>query len=263
MLMVSTAQEIASPKKEVLVTESGIFTKNNLSHLYQLGYDEVEIQFADVATLEEIKKRLPECLGWEIIDQKKNKLYIRSIATTLETEFDILLRKSFQLTNEMAKSVLEALQQQQYSHLSEIRNLETLNNKFTDICIRILNKRGYKIPSRTMQIYEVVKNLERIADEFKYICDLLIDGNGKGKLAKEALGLFKDAVEYYLAFYELFYKFDPELKKRMYEQRKVLLKKGKGLLEKSTGVTSMFMYHTLDLVQNTYDGAGGYFALML
>jgi len=261
ILMVSTTKEIASPKKEVSVSDSGIFTKNNLSHLYQLGYDEIVIRYEDPSTLEEIKRRIVGCMGYEIIDQKENRVYIKSIATTIETEFDTLLRKSFQITNEMARSVLEALEKQEFEKLKEIRNMESLNNKFTDICLRILNKKGYKVPKRTMQIYEIVKNIERIADEFKYICNTFESYNKK--ISKEVLLAFKESIDYYLAFYEMFYKFDPKLKKKLYLGRKGLVKKYSTALEKSKGTEAMFYHHLINIVQKTYDGAGGYFALVL
>ena len=261
MLMLSTEQEIASPKKEVSITESGIFTKNNLSHLYQLGYDEIEVRFDESSVLEEIKKRLPNCIGFEIIDQKDNMVYIKSIATTIESEFDTLLRKSFQITNEMAKCTLDILKKSHYEKLKEIRNMEALNNKFTDVCIRILNKKGYKIPKRTMQIYEIVKNIERIADEFKYICDLFSDSSKK--IDKDMLNNFADAVEYYMVFYNMFYKFDQGLKKKIYLDRKNLLDRYYSTLERSKGINSRFLHHMINIVQKTYDGAGGYFALVL
>ena len=261
VLMLSTEQEIASPKKEFSATESGIFTKNNLSHLYQLGYDEIEIRFEDPKTIEELKERLPDCIGYAIIDQKGNKVYIKSIATTIESEFDTLLRKSFMITNEMAKEVLQALEKGEYGKLKEIRNMESLNNRFTDVCIRILNKKGYKVPKRTMQMYEIVKNIERIADEFKYICDLF-SGNNK-KLDKAVIESFKEAVDYYLAFYNMFYKFDPKLKEKIYLDRKKLLEKYNSQLKKSKGDISLFLHHLINIILKTYEGAGGYFALVL
>lgn len=261
MLLVSTDKESAAPKKEVSVSDYGVFTKNNLSHLYQLGYDEVEIKFDDNHTLEDIKKRLPGCIGFEIIDQKANKVYIKSIATALESEFDMLLRKSFLITNEMAKDVLSTLENQQYSKLKEIRNMESLNNKFTDVCIRILNKRGYKVPRRSMQMYEVVKNVERIADEFKYICDLF--ASYRKKINKDVLDCFGEAIDYYLAFYQMFYKFDAELKKKLYINRGVLVSKYSDRLAQSSGEEAVFLHNLINIVQKTYEGAGGYFALVL
>lgn len=260
-LVLSTEKEHSINKKEVTTTESGIFTKNNLSHLYQLGYDEIEIQFEDSETLKEIQQRLSNCIGFEIIDQKPNLVYIKSIATTLDTEFDTLLRKAFMITNEMARGILEALEQKEYARLKELRNMEVLNNKFTDVCIRILNKKGYKVPNRTMQMYEIIKNIERLGDEFKHICDLFDERNKLND--KELVKYFKETIEYYFAFYNIFYKFDPVLKKKIYLERKNLVQKYTTALEKTKGLEARFLHHLINIVEKTYEGTGGYFALSL
>ncbi len=260
-ILISTQKEFSDQKKEVSTSEYGMFTKNNLSHLYQLGYDDIEIRFENSYELEEIKKRVPNCIGFEIIDQKENKVHIKSIATTLESEFDTLLRKSFQVTNEMARSILEILEGGQYQKLREIRNMESLNNKFTDACIRILSKKGYKVQNRTMQIYEIIKNIERIADEFKYICDLFSDY--KGKTGREMMKLFGEAVDYYMAFYNMFYKFDAKLKRKIYLDRKEIMRKCMKQMKKSKGKEALFIHNIMNIVEKTYEGAGGYFALVL
>ncbi len=260
-ILISTQKEFSNQKKEVSTSEYGIFTKNNLSHLYQLGYDDIEIRFDNIGELEEIKKRMPNCIGFEIIDQKENTVHIKSIATTLESEFDTLLRKSFQVTNEMARSILEALEKGQHQKLMEIRSMESLNNKFTDACIRILNKKGYSVQRRTMQMYEIIKNIERIADEFKYVCDLFSDY--RGKAGRELVKLFSEAVDYYLAFYNMFYKFDAKLKRKIYIDRKGILQKCMKQIEKSKGKESLFIHNIMNIVEKTYEGAGGYFALVL
>jgi len=255
-IVISTEKQLASSKKQFSATDYGIFTKNNLSHLYQLGYDEIEVSYDDTTTLEEIKNRIQDCLGFEIIDQKPNKVYIKSIASAMESEFETLLKKSFQITNDMAKSMLTAFEKGEFEKLKEIKNMESLNNKFTDVCLRILNKKGYKKPNRVMQIYEVVKNIERIADEFKYLCVLL--ENSK-KLDKPLVDSFRQAADYYLAFYEMFYKFEPKLKQKLYKERESLVKKFSEQMSKNP----LFYHHLINIVMKTFDGAGGYFALVL
>ncbi|MBI4441358.1 phosphate uptake regulator PhoU [Candidatus Woesearchaeota archaeon] len=253
-LIVATQKATAATKKHI-TADQGVFTKNNLSHLYQLGYDEVEIQYRDAKTLDEIKQRLPDCIGFEIIDQKENWVLIKSIATTLDSEFDTLLRKAFQITNEMAKSIVSALERHEYAKLKDIRSMESLNNKFTDVCTRILNKRGYKVPHRTMQMYEIVKNIERIADEFKHLCDLTYPA----RQDKAVLDATKKVCDYYMTFSMMFYAFDPALKEKLYVQRKVLMQSCTKLIDKNP----LLIHHLLNIVEKTYDGAGGYFALML
>lgn len=260
-LHVSTTAAKGKTTKKIAVRDLGVFTKNNLSHLYQLGYDDIEIHFDDPLTLKVIKERLPECMGFEMIEQQPHRIRIKSIASTMEEEFDTLLRKSFLVTDDMATTLVKALKEQHYETLQEIRSMESLNNKFTDICIRILNKRGYRQHERTMQMYEVVKNIERIADEFKYICDLLM--NAPRKLDKSLLLFFSQAADYYLTFSKMFYNANGEAKKKIYTLREPLLKQGNAMLEKTKGIPSRFVHHCLGIIQKTHEGAGAYFALTL
>ncbi|MFC1698140.1 AbrB/MazE/SpoVT family DNA-binding domain-containing protein [Nanoarchaeota archaeon] len=260
-ITVGTVSEIKSPKKMVDTSKFGIFTKNNLTHLYQLGYDDIEIRFSEDNTPKEMQERVQECIGFEIIDQKSNKIEIKSIAHTLESEFDIMLRKSFLITKDMSEEVLNAITKKDYSKLFELRNLEFLNNKFTMACVRILHKRGYQNPDRIMQIYDIIKGLERIADEYKYICDLLKEHNQE--ISKDVLDYFQKINDFYSSFYKIFYKFDSELKKYIYLNRNELRKKGRELLMKSKGKESILLSYLMRVIEKTYDAAGEYFALIL
>ena len=246
--------------KEVSVKEEGVFTKNDLSHLYQLGYDEIIIHYDDAKTLEEIRSRLPNCIGYEILDQRKNAVTIKAIATTIEDEFDPLLRKSFLITKELAEGVHDALSRKAASELPELRMLESLNNKFTDVCLRILARRGYKIASRSMQAYDLIKNLERICDEYKRLCDYYKDGEAADK---ETLMALKDANAYYLLFYELFYAFDAGRKRRIFEERAALVQRFESVLRSSSGTKSLAFAALLRIVEKTYDATGASFALAL
>lgn len=260
-LSITTHQPQLMSKKSVESTDFGLFTRNNLTHLYQDGYDEIEIKFNDADELNGIKQHMPECIGFEIIDQKNNRLFIKSIAHTMDSDFDVLLRKSFLVTNELAENVLDALKKREFSRLAEISNLESLNNKFTNCCNRIIMKQGYSNPRRIPQIYSLVKMLERIADEYKYICNLYKDFDGK--IDKDLLEYFKTVNELYLTFYKMFYKFDPELKKKIYLDGKRLLSKGESMLSMSKGKNSLLLHYLLNVIRKTNDASGAYFALML
>jgi len=257
-VIISTQKETASGKKTIN-SKDGKFTKNNLSHLYQLGYDEIEIELTDKNTLKEINERLPNCMGFEIIDQKNNRIYIKSIATTLDSEFDNMLKKSFLVAEEMGKEIINILENQNFKKLDEIRELERLNNKFTDICIRILNKKGYKIPGRTMQMYEIVKNIERVADELKYLCDAL---KAMKKSDKKTNSLIKESIEYFFMLNKIVYSNDHSLKDEIYSKRKALI--GKLITEmKKNPKDSIVFHYLINIVQKTYEGFGGYLSLTL
>ena len=260
-LTVTAKPEFKAEKKVVEVSEFGIFTKNNLSHLYLLGYDEIEIHFSKEQELRNIKATVPECIGFEIIDQKPNMIFIKSIAHTLEADFDVLLRKAFIITKEMGTDMLEAIEKGDYEKLKELRHQESLNNKFTLSCARLLNKRGYRVPRRTLQMYELVKQLERVADEYKHICDVL--SGYKSELSASAIELFSRVNDYFNGFYKLFYRFSPELKEYIYKERIALLEKSSGLMESLQGREVRLVHHLSNLVTRVYDCAGAYFALIL
>ena len=112
-----------------------------------------------------------------------------------------------------------------------------------------------------MQIFEIVKTSERIADEFKYICDLYKDQSKR--IDDSVLKHFKEVIDYYLAFYAMMYDFDPKQKELIYTNKKKLVQKLSTELESSKGKTAMFYHHMINLVTKTYDGAGAYFALVL
>jgi|SRR3989344_794677 len=257
-LIVATKSEITNAKK-VITKNDGPFNKNDLSHLYQLGYDELEIELSK-DSLEEIKARLPNCMGFEIVDQKDNIIYIKNIANALETEFDNLLRKAFLVTDEMGKELVQVLESGEIAKLSEVRNLESLNNKYTDICIRILNKRGYKVQKREMQIYEVIKNVERIGDELKFLCDIFMKNK---KPDKNIVLAVKDGVNYYNILYRMFYQYTAEDKEKINDLRKKLIKKYTDLLEKSHGNNSKALHHIINLIEKTYEGASAYSSLII
>lgn len=258
-IKISTQKESTLDVKNISLKDYGVFSKNNLVHLYQLGYDEINIRFLDIKTLNEIKRGLPSCIGYEIIDQTTDRVKIKAIATTIETEFDTLFRKAFQVTNEMAKNLQVAIKNNDYSNIEEIRSMESLNNKLTDVCLRILNKRGYKEQNKSMQMYELVKSLERLADEFKYICDLL--SASKIKISSENVKLYENTINYYLEFYVLFFKFNQESHEKIISQRKKLLEKLVEQMKISKSTNAVFVHYLINIVQKTYDMNGALFAL--
>ena len=142
-------------KKELNIDELGEFRKNYISHLYQSGFDEVEIRFNDIKTYEKIKDRVDNLLGFEVIEQSESRCIIKNIVSGLEEEFDNILRKIFLMLVDMIDSTYDAIKNKEYDRLNEIKDLEKMNNKFTDFCIRMLNKNNFYDNSKS---YNFIKN---------------------------------------------------------------------------------------------------------
>lgn len=256
---IEISTEKASGKKtaELDASKLGIFTKNDLSHLYILGYDEIIISFKDEDVLKQIKARIPDCIGYEIIDQSENKIVIRTVSNVLEEEFDNMLRKVFLILKEMSENTYESLKNKEFSRLKQIRDMETINNKFTSFLLRLLSKKGYKDPNRTLQAYDLIQNLERIADEYKYICDDMADR--KDSVDKQVLELLYKINEYYRLVYETFYKFDPSNKIKIYKIRAEIEEKAEYFLKHDK--ESVLSHHLIGLIEKIYNAAGSYFAM--
>ncbi len=255
-LTITAGSPSATLRKKVEIDEQGIFTKNDVSHLYHLGYDEIEITFNDAQDIKDIRERLPNCIGYDITDQKSHMLLIQSIASQIDIEFDTFLRKSFLITLEMAKGIIESLKN--HDELDPFIQMETLNNKFTDVCIRILHKKGHAKEDRIMEIHDVVKNIERVADEVKAIAVLI-----KEKKAAVSITPLEQCTEFFERFYKLFYTFNGKAKQQMYQDRTRLKKQFSEALEKAKGAESLYYHHCLSIIEKTYDAANAYYAFIL
>jgi len=257
---ISTEKAMGESKIELDAEKLGFFTKNELGHLYFLGYDEVVIHFKNKEILSQIKDRLPDCVGYEIIDQTENKIIIKSISSGLEQEFDNILRKVFLMLKEMGDNVYDAFKKREFSRLKQIREMESLNNKFTAFLMRILSKRGYsKKLDRTLSAYDMMQNLERIADEYKYICDDFKDR--KKPVDKDVLELLNKINDYYKMLYGIFYKFSPEKKILLYKNRHELKKKAEEFLK--SGKEVVLSSHLVSLLERIYNAAGSYLAMSI
>jgi len=158
----------------------------------------------------------------------------------------------------MADKIYEALKNKEFQELKQIKELESINNKFTSFLLRLLNKKGYKKPNKTLQAYDMIQNLERLADEYKYLCDNLADS--KKPIDKALLELLKQTNEYYEMLYEIHYKFDPNKKILISKTFKELNKKANDFLIKNK--EPILTHHLIDLIEKIRNTSGSLFAII-
>ena len=162
----------------------------------------------------------------------------------------------------MADSSYGAITNQQYERLNEIKELEKMNNKFTDFCIRILNKKGYPEAHKTHFLYVTVRELEKVADVLRDICDLFIERQKELKIRKEVFDIFKEAIRYLRTYYELFYKFDSQKATYLEDKKKAIVKKAKEMMGGSTE-ESILLMHLINIFQKAYELTGPYSCMNL
>ncbi len=260
-LVIATKLRIEHLKKELDISKLGKFRKNYISHLYQRGFDEVEIKFENRDIFNQIKERVGNLLGFEIIEQGESYCIIKSITSELDVEFDTILRKIFLMLVDMADSAYDAIKNQQYERLNEIKELEKMNNKFTDFCIRILNKKGYPEAEKTHFLYVTIRELEKVADTLRDICNIFVERK-ETKIRKEVFDVFNEATKYLRIYYELFYKFDSQKTTYLEDQKTDIVKKAEEMMGGSREENILLMY-LINIFKKAHELTGPYSCMNL
>ena len=199
---------------------------------YRTGYDEIHIIFDDpkkkypdicksftdpkgtINTLELIQN-LNRFIGIEIIDQKATYCKLKDLGKTNEAEFDNALRRIFLLLLSISSDTLEGIKNNDKETLLILESTTDTNiDRFSDFCLRILNKKGYKDFKKTSEIYSIILLLEFLGDEYKYISKNSANiklSNFTTKLIEELNYLLKE-------YYELFFKYEEKNIEKLHEK---------------------------------------------
>ena len=173
---------------------------------YVSGVDEIHIKFDKPKLIDKIQREIMNVLiGFEIVEQGKNTCIIKNISSELESEFDNLLSRTFFLVSSMAEEIIEALEKKD-TNLEHIKFIDYNVNKFTNFCLRFLNKEGYKEYDKTSSIYSIIQGIEHGGDLYKKIANEITEN--KLKLNEKSIIVLKDTTLQFKDFQSLFYKFD-------------------------------------------------------
>lgn len=251
-LNVSVGKLKPRERKTILdITNLGTYSMRCLAAIYRKGYDEVEIKSSKPGFIKEVQNLVRDLIGFEIVKQGKNYCIIRSISTELEGEFDSVLRRTFLLLLSMAEDSLGIIRKGNLEALNDIYHLEETNNKFTTFCRRLLLRRGSEKGENTSLIYFIVEELEKIADEYKYLCYYLANTKDRTRPSRETLEIYAKVSGMLRDFYNLFYEFDLKKSLELSEQRKAIIKEGYNIFDRSTKKDARILYHLLNITQMT------------
>ena len=170
--------------------------KSVLSVLHKLGYDEIEVLFEDKQQpiiLERIKTNL---MGFEVVQQTPKRMVIQNVAGDADASFDVLVRRVFLVTLELARGVEDALYENKNAR--ELLSLEETNNKLTNYCHRLLLK---KKTQDTVFLYVLLWLQEKIADDYREIIKTVQQTKITSSLQKTAHQLRVCVEEFYAAVY--------------------------------------------------------------
>jgi len=230
--------------------------KKFLHEMYQFGYDEIRILFEDAKLVPEVQTYISGVMiGYEVVDQQAHSLTVRSISQSIEEEFDPILRRAFLVTKQFGANSLAIIKEKDYKKLRDVLVLEDTNDKLTNFCLRVLNKKGYKVYSKTAFIYCLVWQLEKIADEYKYLCQYLLD-DGEVKLPKEVLEQYEKVNSLFNSYYELFYSFNKKNLTKFSADCEKMLKETILLQSGSKGRQDVVIGHLYVMVSYLYTMTG-------
>ncbi|MBS3176651.1 phosphate uptake regulator PhoU [Candidatus Woesearchaeota archaeon] len=179
---------------------------NVLTLLHKSGYDEIKLTSEDTDLFRNLQEKINSTLlGYEVIEQQTNSFLIKNIANEEISEFENILRRTFLVLLNFAKSSHEFLILDHKS-LTKLLTLESTIDKLTNFCERVLNKGNYRVDYLSY-LYLVVWHLESIGDHYRDICKIL-SKYPKIHVRKEVLAYYERVTGILERYYHLFYKFD-------------------------------------------------------
>jgi|SRR3989344_5521182 len=220
------SQLLISTKKQDEFIKIEVDIKNNyksgiryINSLHRKGCDELYLKYDDPAYLKRIEQCLSEdILGFEIVKQDKNSCLIQDVTGTKAEEFDVLISRIWVILISISEDVLKAIREDSKSSLENIMSLDKRINKFTNFCIRILNKRGHINYKNIPVYYRLLRGLEELSDFYKYLLFYYCKNNMK--VSKNFLDLLEETNDYLKEFNRCFYKpRDEEIEKLLAETK--------------------------------------------
>ncbi len=251
---------------EITVDVSGLIPRladRFIARAYQKGYDEITINFDEAEIAIAIQKKVTELLGFEIMEQTKNKILIKSLSQKIDMDFDTTLKKAFLIALNMGKTCLEAYSSGDKKTLENLHYQDIDLNKFCYFCLRTINK-GFLGRFGTYILYYLVESLEDVGDEYKALAQYLAKVNTKNK---SLISILSKANELTNLGYKFFYKPEKSTANTAFKLHKEVRKEIKSMLTtrdvdlaaalNSLDTISRIVYHFPTMRLDTLKGMGG------
>jgi phosphate uptake regulator len=197
------------PKRNITIDLSGLLPRladRFLARAYQLGFDEVDITFDSLELCLALRAKVPELLGFEIFEQDHHRIVIKSIASTVDIDFDSALRRGFTVALGMSDAYLEAFKNKNRKELETLHYRDLELNKFCYFCLRAINRNRY--PNFDSHVlYYLIETLEDVGDAYKELGTALAKINYDSNIAN----LLENVNNGLRMSYNFFYKPDKTL----------------------------------------------------
>ncbi|MBI5389971.1 hypothetical protein HZB02_00605 [Candidatus Woesearchaeota archaeon] len=197
--------------------------------LYRMGVQQIVCLISKPEQMENVSQICGGLIGFEVVDQTKQKMVLQEITRESEENFKTILRRIFLLLLEMTES----------QHEQEVLVLNKNCKRLINYCQRLIVKRGYEEVTKTPFYFLLLDQLEKIGDEVRWLF-----------LSQEKLPLKKEVFQLLRAGYRLFYQFESktygEAVLRTYELKHLLLKR------KTQSNGAMHLHNIVRLTNSLY-----------
>jgi phosphate uptake regulator len=193
--------------------------KDILLTLHKKGYDDVKINYSRKDTIKEVHAYLNSMqLGFEIIKQEANSLFIKNITNPEAEEFDTLFRRLYWIAIEYTHRI-EAIMKNQEDITHSLLLHENSIIRISNYCKRIIVKEKRK---DAVFLYSILENITSIAGN---LTSLLKDIKEKEVLlSKEYIARYSVSCGLLSKTSDLYYKFSlsdySSIKKSLDTQKK-------------------------------------------
>jgi len=202
---------------------------------YRKGANKLTVKYGNKENLGYIMYFVKDLTGWAIVKQDSEKVIIKDLISVETTDFDDTFKKVFLLVLDISQQTLEGLKKQDKEALENIKYFDYNINKFSNLCLRILNLKGNEY-TRTNSLYKIISTLEEIADEYRKLAIFYTPA----KLSSELVGIFEKVNKLLEMFFEVFYKFSSKKLIDLYVYAEELLAEMKHFKRSSLTETRTF-----------------------
>lgn len=223
-----------------------------LSGLQKQGVDEINVTYdspSHLPIVSDVTKNL--FVGMALVRQGPKGATIKSLAVDDPSTFDQTLRRAFQVTLTMGDSLYAAIKDGDLDSIEGIKELEKTNNQLTNFCQRLLNSGTVASSQKNHFLYTICWNLEKIADDYKYICDHL--SRHPHEVPPMLVGHLHTVNDFLRGYYELFYSFSVEKLDALAKQKDALHSESLGLIQDHAHPEHVIAVHLHNLFMKTLD----------
>ncbi len=214
---------------------------------YLKGFDVLNVEFEDNKALSHIQDTVANLIGFEIIEQKENSCKIAATAQSSPEQFKTLLSRIFNIIAYTQSKIIEDMEKNSFTNLSEIEKQSKDARRFLLFCTRTIHKSSI-VPRREESFLHLLLERLILIEHDHYYLYKKMTKMGKQKIRPSVKSIYAKATQMFILFREMF--FNKELKNfakinDLWEE--IYFKEGQKLFDKCTEAESIIIYHSMHL----------------